>query len=278
VSINAEQSLLAGRYDEESPWESFHENSKLRRYFSALSTEEVVERVKKLHESLPFEGYPLIKLPRALVHLNVPLGQAIMARSSCRDMVASKLSLRKLTTLLHYAYGIRRTDTRTSYPRSLRVVPSGGGLYPLEIFFHCARVAGLQPGLYHYNPIRHHCRFLCPGDETGRLAQATAYPGFISKANVIILISALFQRSTFKYGDRGYRFTLLEAGHVAQNINLVASALRLASVNIGGYFDAEIDEFLGIDGLLHSTVYMIAVGKNGVAFPARANPRQRPLA
>ena len=261
--MKAEHRLVFGRHDEESPWESFHENSKLRRYFSALSREEVVERVKALHESLPFEGYPVIKLPPSLIRLNVPLDEAIMARSSGRDMVPSKLSLKKLTTLLHYAYGIRRTDTRTSYPRSLRVVPSGGALYPLEIFFHCGQIVGLQPGLYHYSPSRHHCRFLRSGDETGRLAQATVYPAFMSKANVIIFISALFQRSTFKYGDRGYRFTLLEAGHVAQNIDLVSSALGLASVNIGGYFDTEIDEFLDIDGLLHSTVYMIAVGKKG---------------
>ncbi|MGD9725981.1 MAG: SagB/ThcOx family dehydrogenase [Nitrospiraceae bacterium] len=256
-----EPNLTCDPICEESPWEIFHENSKLGRHFSALSTEEVLEQVKKLHESLPFEGYPLIKLPRALARINVPLDEAIMARSSGREMVLSKLSLKELTTLLHYAYGIRRTGKRTSYPRPFRVVPSGGGLYPLEIFFHCAQVAGLQAGLYHYNPNRHHCRFLRSGDETGRLAQATAYPAFMSKANIIIFISALFQRSTFKYGDRGYRFTLLEAGHVAQNINLVSSALDLASVNIGGYFDAEIDEFLDLDGLLHSTVYMIAVGK-----------------
>ena len=261
MSRTGELNLIGGRPHEESPWETFHENSKLRRYFSALPTEEVLEQVKKLHESLPFEGYPINKLPQALVHLNVPLDEAIVARSSGRDMIPSKVSLKKLATLLHYAYGIRRTDTWTSYPRSSRVVPSGGGLYPLEIFFHCAQVAGLQPGLYHYNPILHHCRFLRSGDETDRLAQATVYPAFMSKANVIIFVSALFQRSTFKYGDRGYRFTLLEAGHVAQNINLVSCALGLASVNIGGYFDAEIDEFLDIDGLLHSTVYMIAVGK-----------------
>jgi len=43
-------------------------------------------------------------------------------------------------------------------------------------------------------------------------------------------------------------------------MNLAATALGLGCVNIGGYFDREIDELLGLDGLTHSTLYMIAVG------------------
>jgi SagB-type dehydrogenase family enzyme len=78
----------------------------------------------------------------------------------------------------------------------------------------------------------------------------------------MVFITALFQRSTFKYGPRGYRFAFLEAGHVAQNINLASTAMGLGSVNICGYFDREIDELLGIDGLKHSTIYMIGIGKN----------------
>jgi SagB-type dehydrogenase family enzyme len=79
-------------------------------------------------------------------------------------------------------------------------------------------------------------------------------------ASLIVFITAVFERSVFKYGDRGYRFIFLEAGHVAQNINLVATALGLGSVNIGGFFDREIDEFLDLDGVTHSTIYMVAIG------------------
>ena len=78
---------------------------------------------------------------------------------------------------------------------------------------------------------------------------------------MIVFITAVFERSVFKYGDRGYRFVLLEAGHVAQNINLAVTALGLGCVNIGGFFDRDIDEFLGIDGLTHSSVYLMAIGK-----------------
>jgi nitroreductase len=48
---------------------------------------------------------------------------------------------------------------------------------------------------------------------------------------------------------------------VAQNINLVANALGLGCVNIGGYYDREIDDLIGLDGVTHSTIYIVAVGE-----------------
>lgn len=86
-------------------------------------------------------------------------------------------------------------------------------------------------------------------------------PDLVARASLIIFITALFERSIFKYGNRGYRFVMLEAGHVAQNLNLVAIALGLKTLNIGGYFDRAIDDFLGLDGVTHSTIYMLAVGQ-----------------
>lgn len=78
---------------------------------------------------------------------------------------------------------------------------------------------------------------------------------------MIVFITAIFERSVFKYGDRGYRFIFLEAGHVAQNMNLVCAALGLGCVNIGGFFDREIDDLLDLDGITHSTLYMLALGR-----------------
>ena len=83
----------------------------------------------------------------------------------------------------------------------------------------------------------------------------------------MFFMTAMFERTVFKYGDRGYRFTFLEAGHVAQNMSLVATALGLGCVNIGGFYDREIDEFLGIDGLTHSTLYMLAIGGKSTSTP-----------
>lgn len=74
------------------------------------------------------------------------------------------------------------------------------------------------------------------------------------------MITALFWRCRFKYGLRAYRFTLLEAGHVMQNLLLTAQALGLGAVPIGGYYDRRLDEWLGVDGRNESTLYTAAIG------------------
>ena len=73
----------------------------------------------------------------------------------------------------------------------------------------------------------------------------------------VVARHGVFWRSRFKYGDRAYRFTLLEAGHVGQNLVLAATALGLAAVPIGGFFDRRVDAFLGIDGLHEASLYLL---------------------
>jgi SagB-type dehydrogenase family enzyme len=252
--------LVLSSGNEDQVWELFHENSKLSRYDTGLCGHEVLERVKRLHESLPFEGYPAVPLPLETAPLKLPLADAITTRVSIRDMQPSQLTLKQVGTLLHYAYGVTR-ENNGDCPRPFRVVPSGGALYPLEIFFHSARIKGLRSGLYHYNPTESRLRMLREGDETQKIAKAMVQTEVALGASLIIFITAFFERSVFKYRDRGYRFVLLEAGHVAQNINLVSSALGLGCLCIGGFFDREIDEFLNIDGVTQSAIYMIAIGR-----------------
>lgn len=135
-------------------------------------------------------------------------------------------------------------------------------MYPLEIFFFSSRVKGLNAGLYHYNPPKKNLRFLGQEENSAWLANALVQSNLSQEASIFFFITAMFERTVLKYGDRGYRFVLLEAGHVAQNINLVASGLGLGCVNIGGFFDRQVDQLLGLDGLTHSTIYVIGIGKS----------------
>jgi SagB-type dehydrogenase family enzyme len=68
------------------------------------------------------------------------------------------------------------------------------------------------------------------------------------------------ERSLWKYTDRGYRYVLFEAGHVAQNVNLVAESLGLGSLNLGGFFDDRIAALLGIDTNEEVPVYGTGLG------------------
>lgn len=244
-------------------WDLFHENSKTGRYDYMPPDDVVRARMGELLESLTFDQYPSVELPASLAPLKLRLEEAISTRVTARNVEPCPLSLETVATILHYAYGVTRDNEDSAFPRPFRTVPSGGALYPLEIFFHSAHVEELQAGLYHYNPARKELRFLRYGDESNSISAGLVQKNLAVDTSLILFITAIFERSVFKYGDRGYRFVLLEAGHVAQNVNLVANALGLASVNIGGFFDRQIDDLLGLDGVTHSTIYMVGIGKEG---------------
>ena len=246
-----------------SLWEMFHENSKLGRHTPGLTDKEVHKYLASLPECLQFNGYPVVTLPKTLPTLRLSLKGAIQGRRSNREFRRASMPLSYLAALLLLGYGIvdsKSTSPNSNPNRQRRVVPSAGALYPLEIFFHATRVRGLATGLYHFNPSRRLVELIRKGDHTRAFKNSFVQMPALTKACLVVFITAMFERSTFKYGDRGYRFSLLEAGHVAQNINLVAGSLGFGSVNLGGFFEREVDDFLALDGITHSTVYTIAIG------------------
>ncbi len=239
-------------------WEIFHENSKTSRFRGVPSDHVVVARMQRLHESLSYHGYPVFDLSRWTSLGNVSVETALERRATGRDLTACALALDDLSAILHYAYGVRQQQPEGPYPRAFRSVPSGGALYPLELYVHAAAVVGLPVGLFHYEPTTHVLRLLRE-DPAAAFSSGLVQPEIVRCAAATVFVTAIFDRSTFKYGDRGYRFVLMEAGHVGQNVDLTAAALGLGAVNIGGYFDRQIDEYLGLDGLQHSTIYLTAV-------------------
>jgi SagB-type dehydrogenase family enzyme len=79
-------------------------------------------------------------------------------------------------------------------------------------------------------------------------------------ASVALAISACFERQRIKYGERTYRFALLEAGHLAQNLLLVGTALGLGTLPVGGFLDDEVNDYLRLDGRREAVLYLILMG------------------
>lgn len=254
------QELLIPQGDEDSCWELFHENSKLSRFDTFPATDEIREEMERLRESLSYDELPKVELPTKIPSLEVPLGDAICARRSVRRFEPVSLDLETVASILYYSYG--RTGGNSRIPRSFRAVPSGGALYPLELYLYSASVRGLEPGFYHYDPCRHCLCFLDRQESPQKIAKTVVQPDILLQASMVVFITALFERSVFKYGNRGYRFILMEAGHLAQNIHLVLQGLGLSGVSIGGFYDRDVDRILRLDGITHSTLYMVALGKN----------------
>jgi SagB-type dehydrogenase family enzyme len=200
-------------------------------------------------------GLPTIELPRP-APLSAALADTLRARRSTRVYGGEPISLEELSSLVRAAYGVTgRIDEQ-----QLRSVPSGGALYPLELYVAATNVHGLEVALYHFDPLRgvlERLRAL----QRDELAGLTPYDELVVPSAAVTLISAVFWRSRFKYGARAYRFALLEAGHVAQNYVLAATALRLSCCPVGGFFDRRVDTLLGVDGLYEASLYLLPVGR-----------------
>lgn len=216
----------------------------------------------------------------ATVELGAPtlpaatLAEVLRRRSSCRQFVPEPVEREDLGNLLHGAYGVLDTiDLWGEF--CARPVPSGGGLYPLELYVLSQRVQGLEGGVYHYVPLGHRLEVVRP-DPLPRHMTSEMFLGqpYLVNAAAIVVLTAVVERSLWKYEDRGYRYILLEAGHVAQNLNLGAEALGLASLNLGGFFDEDLMALLKLDSSREIVLYGVALGKAATADPCE---RRRPL-
>jgi len=207
----------------------------------------------------PFKEYawaPKISLPPPAKVDGLSLEEAIRRRRSLRDYSGHPLSLEELSRLLYYACGI----TETRWGIGLRAAPSAGALYPIEVYPVVHQVTDLAPGLYHYSYADHALEQLRLGDFRGALVQGGVAQEFLGQANVVLVLTAIFQRTRWKYQERAYRYVLLEAGHIGQNVYLAATSLGLGACAVGAFFDDDLNRLLEVDGVKEAVIYLLAVG------------------
>ena len=149
-----------------------------------------------------------------------------------------------------------------------RAVPSAGGLYPLELYVVCNQVEGTKPGLHHFNVRDRTLEYMSGPFSIADLLPRLMQQPFIEHAAAFIFIAAVLPRTLKKYGPRGYRYLLMEAGHAAQNICLRATELDLATLCLGGFSDHQINSLLELDGRKEVALYAIALGQ-GLTEPMR---------
>ncbi len=202
---------------------------------------------------------PVIKLKHQ--EKKFDLFEAIRKRSSKREMSPGKINLDELSLMLKYSCGITR---QTENGDGRRAYPSGGARYPIETYGLIINAGqGLKPGFFHYNIEKHQLEMLWQKRVTKKdLAQIAIYE-FVENASLIIFLTAVFWRTQNKYQQRGYRFILIEAGHIGQNIHLISEALNLKCCALGGFrvSDEQIEKFLNIDGLVESLVHTSVIGR-----------------
>lgn len=207
-----------------------------------------------------YAGAPRTSLPGRDFRLGADLGDVLERRRSVRHFSGEELSIEALGRLLFASYGCASRRRHEGVGGYQRPAPSAGGLYPIEIYAILSNVSGAADGVYHYDATAHAIELLRAGRYGETMIDLTMGQDMVREANAIFVLTAVRDRTMFKYGQRGYRFLYLDAGHVGQNLYLVATALGLGPVGIGGFLDREIAELCrwpqGEDAL-----YVIAVGQ-----------------
>jgi SagB-type dehydrogenase family enzyme len=205
-------------------------------------------------------GAPWRPLPPG-VEPGMTLADAIEQRVSCRAFRDAPVTLDVVATLLRAGYGVLGRRDGGGISMVERAVPSAGGLYPLELSLLVRAIDGIPPGVHHYVPHADGLEELRPGALPAPLV-SYLFMGqeWAVRAAFVVIASAVTGRSLVKYGDRGYRYLLFEAGHLMQNLNLTATALGLGAVNLGGFFDDELAGLLCLDVETEVPLYAAAIG------------------
>ncbi len=185
-----------------------------------------------------------ISLPRLEITGRASVGEAIYERISRRSFRAGGLSLSQVGLLLWSAGGLGASGAAGTS----RAAPSAGATYPLELYLAAGDVEGLDPGLYHYDYRSHGLDLLQRNDLRAGLARASLGQKMIAAAPVVIAITAHYERTTRRYGERGYRYVHMEAGCVSQNLYLQAEVLQLATVAVGAFDDSAVKGILAVQG------------------------------
>ncbi len=195
----------------------------------------------------------IVKLPEPVFEGAMSVEKALAVRRSVRNYSHRPLTLAELSQLLWAAQGL-------SSPRGLRTTPSAGALYPLEIYIMVASVNQLASGIYKYDCRKHLLLKTGESDIRAELFDAGLRQGAIKNAPVIMIICAVYERITAKYGERGIRYTYMEAGHAAQNVYLQAESLGLATVAIGAFHDSQVKQIIHMMKT-EQPLYLIPIGK-----------------
>lgn len=231
-------------------------------------------KYKYLSESLQRQGVPIPPLeyaydptaelivlpdPETLPAYPIDLRKAIDQRCTLRRYQETALTLDELTFLLWTTQGVKSVTKR---PVTFRTVPSAGSRHAFETYLVINRVEGIEPGLYRYIALEN---ALLPIEvnETvaARIAEACLQQNQVTNSAVIFIWVVVTERMYWRYGERGYRYLHLDAGHVCQNLYLAAEAIDSGVCAIAAFDDDQLNQELQLDGEKLWVIYVGALGK-----------------
>jgi len=215
---------------------------------------------KYFYDSSRYKQYNNAKkfpLPKPTDLSQKTLMECVKNRRSRRNFASDEVGLEKLSYILWVSDGISKITPNFEY----RTAPSAGALYPIETYLVINRSSVVPTGIFHWNIPEHSLELIREGDFAREAAKAALDQTMVARAPVVIIWTAVFSRSTWKYKERAYRYVFLDAGHIAAQLFLGAVSVGCGTCQIAAFYDDEINKMLEIDGINESALYLSVLGK-----------------
>jgi SagB-type dehydrogenase family enzyme len=169
--------------------------------------------------------------------------------------------LHDLARILYFSAGITKQRAHPGGEIYFRAAACTGALYEIELYVVTGDLAGLDAGVYHFNPADVSLRLLRKGDFCRNLAQATAMEPAVAHAPATIICTGTYWRNAWKYQARTYRHFGWDNGTLLANMLAVSAASGLPAEIVLGFVDGEVNRLLDLDTRREVSLCLVPIGR-----------------
>ena len=197
--------------------------------------------------------------PKEIKVNSISLREAIENRRSIRKYSQSHLTIEELSYLLWSTQGVKEIIPGAA---TFRTVPSAGARHAFETYLLVNNVKDLQSGIYRFLAIEHKLvEMNTEPNIADQITEACFGQKFVKTSAVTFIWTAVAYRMKWRYGERGYRYMHLDAGHVCQNLYLSAESIDSGVCAIAAFSDDDMNRLMNVNGQEQFVIYIATVGK-----------------
>jgi SagB-type dehydrogenase family enzyme len=227
--------------------------------------------------SKAYPGRRRVTLPERTGSSGASLSDVVHGWPAPDQPEAVELTLSGLGRLLHLCNGVTTGHHAKNLRRARRAAPSAGALYSGEVYLVAAGIDGLEPGVYSYSVAEHALVELRRGAFIEQVAQSVQEPARVQGAVAAILLTNVFGRYTFRYANRGYRYALIDSGHIGENLRLAAASVGIREQPFHAFEDDRLNEMIDVDGREEAVCALHVLGPPRDERSREASKADRPL-
>src|SRR3989441_6250984 len=241
---------------------NYHESTK-HSEISLRTSGHYLDWANKPSQFKIYEDLTSVSLPKNFPQPEAEPLMAISGRTSKTEPL--NLGLTELAELLYFSAGLTRKYRFGSELHYMRAASATGALYPVELYVVAGDVAGLEAGVYHFDPLGFQLSRIRKGDYRAELAAVSN--DVIAAAPATIAFTSLAWKNAWKYEARSYRHWFWDGGVIAANLMAVSASIGLPTKIIHGFVDQTVNEFLSLEDGKEATIFLTPIG------PLRQGPR-----